>query len=87
MMLDPARALELYERLRRFEGPNDWSDSAHFRPAMVLYIRSNPGDVAAAALAEGEILAGHHAGGADQLLEAMLRNGGRRTRRKGLCGQ
>jgi soluble lytic murein transglycosylase-like protein len=38
------RALELFERLRRFGGQNDWIDSAHVRPAMALYTRDGSGD-------------------------------------------
>lgn len=42
---DTPKALELYGRLRRFEGESDWTDSAYFRPAMVLYAGGAPGDL------------------------------------------
>lgn len=42
------QALLYYEQLRNFEGPNDWSNLGAFKPAMALYTRANPGDLAKA---------------------------------------
>lgn len=43
--VDLERALELFRRLRAFGGPNDWTDSAHFQPAMTLYSRGGRADL------------------------------------------
>jgi tetratricopeptide (TPR) repeat protein len=45
---DTEKSLEYYQRLRNFEGPNDWVNLASFRPALMLYSRSNPGDLSLA---------------------------------------
>jgi soluble lytic murein transglycosylase-like protein len=41
-------ALGEYEKLRKFEGPNDWVNIASLRPALILYARRKPGDLEAA---------------------------------------
>ncbi len=41
---DVPNALDYYRRLREFTGENDWSSSAVFRPAMLLYGRGQTGD-------------------------------------------
>ncbi len=46
--LDLDRALAAYEKLRNFEGPNDYQDSAFFLPALGLIARGHTGDLAAA---------------------------------------
>ena len=46
---DLTQALLYYEKLRAFAGPNDWSNFAAFKPAMALYTRAQPGDLANAA--------------------------------------
>ena len=38
-------ALDHYERLREFQGPNDWLNMGAFKPAMALYARGARGDV------------------------------------------
>ena len=37
-------ALEAFKNLRDFTGPNDYEDSARYKPAMYLYTRGRPGD-------------------------------------------
>jgi tetratricopeptide (TPR) repeat protein len=41
---DADRALDYYDRLRRYAGTNDWSGSAYYRAALVLYARHKSGD-------------------------------------------
>ena len=41
---DVPNAVKYYARLRKFEGENDWSESAVFRPALLLYGRGASGD-------------------------------------------
>jgi soluble lytic murein transglycosylase len=38
-------AFTYYGRLRDHMGPNDWIESAHFRPALLLYSRGRPEDI------------------------------------------
>ena len=44
---DVKRALAEFARLRRFEGPNDWRDSAYFLPAIALVERGGDADLEA----------------------------------------
>ncbi len=45
---DPDGAFASFERLRQFEGPNDWVDSAHFIPALGHFERATESDLHAA---------------------------------------
>lgn len=42
---DIEAALDYYERLRHFQGPNDWVHSSYFKPAMALYARGKTNDM------------------------------------------
>jgi soluble lytic murein transglycosylase len=53
---DLDRSLEHFANLRTFVGENDWINSAYFRPALALYGRGAPGDVAQASALLRELI-------------------------------
>jgi soluble lytic murein transglycosylase-like protein len=42
---DFAEALDYFARLRAHPGPNNWLASSYYRPALILYVRHEPGDI------------------------------------------
>lgn len=42
---DLEQALDYFDRLRNFDGPNDWLESAHLQAALALYTRGGTGDI------------------------------------------